>query len=87
MQLPGMATDPVRVSQDITYDPVSNTWGISERQWRWYEPTSEWRLEALYTNGTPLNNHDAAARWLELARQCANSVKVLAPPWTVEPFT
>lgn len=87
MQLPGMSTDPVRVSLDVTFDPVSNTFGISERQWRWYEPTTEWRLEALYTNGTPLSHHDAAARFLELARNCANAVKVLAPPFTDEPFT
>lgn len=86
MQLPGMATEPIRVSIDLTYDPSRNDWSISERQWRFYSPTAEWRIEALYTSGTPLSNHTAAARFLELARNVARSTQTLAHPWSEEPF-
>lgn len=86
MQLPGMSTDPIRVSLDVTFDPERNEWSLSERQWRWYSPTAEWRLEAMYTSGSPMTAPTAASRFLALARACSHAVQIGAPPFGEEPF-
>lgn len=53
MQLPGMSTEPVRVSIEVTWWPHDGTWGISRRGWR-RDPTGLWSLEEMATSGTPL---------------------------------
>lgn len=86
MQLPNMVTERVRVQLDVTYDPVSDDWSICERQWRYDSPYSDWRLEEMYTSGTPLSNREAATRLLALARSLCATVQQLAPPFGTEPF-
>jgi len=59
MQLPGMSTDPVRLSLDVTWDPVADECGFSRRIWTRPHRSSEWQLEDMATSGTPV-------RWLAL---------------------
>lgn len=54
MQLPGMSTQPVRVSIEITWHPYDGTWSIARRAWRMH-PDHGWQLEEMATSGTPLN--------------------------------
>lgn len=61
MQLPGMSTEPVRVSLEVTWWPSSGDWGIARRGWR-RDHDSHWRLEEMATSGTPLNRSDLVAQ-------------------------
>lgn len=61
MQLPGMSTEPVRVSIEITWWPHDGTWGISRRGWR-RDSTSAWVLEEMSTSGTPLTLSEVCAK-------------------------
>lgn len=67
MQLPGMSTEPVRVSLEVTFWPSDNTWTISRRAWR-RDATDTWLLEEMATTGTPLRLSDALTR-LEQAHE------------------
>ncbi len=53
MQLPGMATEPVRVSLEVTWWPHDDSWGIARRGWR-RDESNQWQLEEMSTSGSPL---------------------------------
>jgi len=61
MQLPGMSTEPVRVSLEVTFWPHDNTWTISRRGWR-RDQASVWQLEEMSTSGTPLDRSELLSR-------------------------
>lgn len=63
MQLPGMATDLVRVSLDVTWDPVSDEFGFSRRIWTRPHRSSDWQLEDMATSGTPVVRGALRDRW------------------------
>jgi hypothetical protein len=54
MQLPGMSTQPVRVSIEVTWWPSSGEWSIARRGWR-RDERDQWQLEEMATSGSPLN--------------------------------
>lgn len=54
MQLPGMATDPVRITSDATWWPEDDTYGVSLRVWLQDRRTGQWVLQEMRTTGTPL---------------------------------
>lgn len=54
MQLPGMATEPVRVSTDATWWPSSDEYGTSLRIWLQDSRTGQWVLQEMRTTGTPI---------------------------------
>lgn len=54
MQLPGMATDPVRLSTDATWYPHDDTYGASLRIWIQDPRTGQWVLQEMRTTGTPI---------------------------------
>ncbi len=67
VQLPGMSTEPVRVTLEVTWWPHDNTWGIARRDWR-RDGDNGWQLEGMATNGTPLTANELINR-LQLACQ------------------
>ena len=67
MQLPGMSTDPVRVSLDVTWWPADDNFTYSHRLWARRYGESEWRMEGMVASGTPLTLLDLRERWPGLA--------------------
>lgn len=65
MQLPGMSTEPVRVSLEVTWWPAAGDWSLARRAWR-RDPDSDWRIEEVATSGTGLRRDELITR-LELA--------------------
>lgn len=63
MQLPGMCTDLVRVSLDVTWDPVPNEFGFSRRIWTRPHRSSDWQLEDVATSGSPILRGELPSRW------------------------
>lgn len=47
MQLPGFASEPVRVSLDITWWPTDDQFSHSARMWIRDDETGTWRMEAM----------------------------------------
>ena len=56
MQLPGMSTEPVRVSIEVTFWPHDDSWSLARRSWR-RSRDGDWRLEEMSTTGTALPRH------------------------------
>lgn len=61
MQFPGMSTEPVRVSLEVTWWPASGDWSIARRGWR-RDHDNSWRLEEMATSGTPLSLSEVVTR-------------------------
>ena len=61
MQLPGMSTEPVRVSIEVTWWPSQNDWSIARRGWR-RDATGSWNLEDMATSASPMTRHELVAR-------------------------
>lgn len=61
MQLPGMSTEPVRVSIEVTWWPHDDSWSISRRGWR-RDSASLWQLEEMATSATPLTRSELISR-------------------------
>ncbi len=67
MQLPGMHTDLVRLSLDVTWDPVAGEFAISRRLWTKPQHGNTWLLEDMATTGTPLALVTLRQRWPVIA--------------------
>lgn len=63
MQLPGMSTDAVRLSLDLTWWPDHDSFSVSRRLWTRRPTASEWRLEDMATTGSPIRLLDLPDRW------------------------
>lgn len=68
MQLPGMSTDPVRVSLDLTWWPVDGTFSMSRRLWVRPAYSDTWQLEDVATSGSPVTRETVEARWSDASR-------------------
>lgn len=68
MQLPGMCTDPVRLSMDVTWWPPEDDFSLSRRLWTRPEGSSTWQLEDMATTGSPIRLVTLPARWSEVNR-------------------
>lgn len=67
MQLPGLATDPVRLSLDLTWDPVDCSFSMSRRLWTRPARGHSWELEDMACSGTPIRAQALPARWAAAA--------------------
>lgn len=69
MQLPGMASELVRVSLDVTWDPVAGEFGFSRRIWTRHHRATDWQLEDMATSGTPISRVALPDRWAAASRE------------------
>lgn len=63
MQLPGMSTDPVRLSLDVTWWPPGDDFSMSRRLWTRPAPGDAWQLEDMATTGSPVTLVTLRDRW------------------------
>ena len=63
MQFPGMATDPVRMSLDVTWYPPSDDFQISSRLWSRPARGDIWQLESMATTGSSVRLCSLPDRW------------------------
>lgn len=63
MQLPGMSTDHVRLSIDVTWWPESGDFSMSRRLWTRPASSSDWRLEDMQTTASPVGLVTLPDRW------------------------
>lgn len=87
MQLPGMATDPVRTSIDLTWWPLDDTYGVSFRVWLQDLRTGQWVLQEMRTSGTPLRHAEVADRWRSAAHSASSFHEQLRAQHNFDPFT
>lgn len=87
MQLPGMATDPVRLSIDITWWPTDDTYGLSQRIWLQDDHTGQWVLQDMRTTGSPLRWHEVGDRWRAATSSAMTFHEDLRSTHNFDPFT
>jgi len=80
MQLPGMSTQPVRVSLEVTWHPHDDTWSLSRRAWR-QDAEHRWQLEEMQTSGTPLMRRMLLASLDELVSRLVTEIEESADPF------
>jgi hypothetical protein len=68
MQLPGMSTDPVRLSLDLTWWPPTDDFSMSRRLWTRPAPGDTWVLEDMATTGSPVRLVTLPGRWADASR-------------------
>lgn len=73
MQFPGMTTDPVRVTLEVTFDPSCGEWSLARREFR-RDAHYGWRLESMATNGTPLTRGQLSVRLEQAVRELHEAV-------------
>lgn len=65
MQFPGMSTDPVRLSLDVTWWPPEDDFSMSRRLWTRTRPGEHWHLEDMATTASPVRLLELPDRWRE----------------------
>ena len=68
MQLPGMSTDPVRLSLDVTWWPPADDFSMSRRLWTRPAASDAWVLEDMATTGSPVRLVELPGRWADSSR-------------------
>lgn len=68
MQLPGMSTDPVRLSIDLTWWPPADDFSMSRRLWTRPVPGDTWQLEDMATTASPVRLVELPDRWRDVSR-------------------
>lgn len=68
VQLPGMSSDPVRLSLDITWYPHDGTFSMSRRLWARPAYAPDWQLEDMATTGSPVTRETVEGRWSDAQR-------------------
>lgn len=63
MQLPGMSTDPVRLSIEVTWWPPVDDFSMSRRLWTRPTPGDSWQLEDMATTASPIRLVELPGRW------------------------
>lgn len=81
MQLPGMSTEPVRVSIEVTWWPHEDSWSISRRGWR-RGPSSLWELEQMECSGSPLTRSDLLEKLNDQYQRLASEVMETDDPFS-----
>lgn len=69
MQLPGMTTEPLRLTVDITWWAPDDDFSCSRRLWSRSRDGSTWQLEDMATTGSPIRLLALPGRWAEIAEQ------------------
>lgn len=69
MQLPGMSTDPVRLSLDVTWWPPADDFSMSRRLWTRPAHSDTWVLEDMATTGSPVRLVELPGRWADSSRR------------------
>ena len=87
MQLPGMATDPVRLSLDATWWPTDDTYGVSRRIWLQSAATGQWVMQDMRTTGTPLRHAELPERFRAAAGGVLDYFEQLRSLHDFDPFT
>lgn len=85
MQLPGMSTDAVRLSLDVTWDPLDGTFSMSRRLWTRDPSSSTWQLEDMACSGTPIPWEHLRDRWAGAADESFDWLNSLVEVHT-DPF-
>lgn len=68
MQFPGMHTDPVRLSLDLTWWPPEDDFSMSRQLWTRPTPGDSWQLEDMATTASPIRLVTLPERWSEASR-------------------
>lgn len=68
MQFPGMRSDPVRLSVDLTWWPPSDDFSMSRRLWTRPAPGDSWQLEDMATTASPIRLVELPDRWRDATR-------------------
>ncbi len=68
MQLPGMSTDPVRLSLELTWWPPADDFSMSRRLWTRPAPGDTWQLEDMATTASPIPLVTLQGRWGDASR-------------------
>lgn len=63
MQLPGMSSDPVRLSVDLTWYPPADDFAMSRRLWTRPASGDTWQLEDMATTASPVRLVELPNRW------------------------
>lgn len=88
MQLPGFASEPVRVSLELTWHPVDDLFSCSARIWVKSDETGTWTMEYMEA-GPSVYRHNVgdavttwAARWsVFLEDLAATNEDIRDRPW------
>lgn len=68
MQFPGMYTDPVRLSLELTWWPPADDFSMSRRLWTRPAPGDTWQLEDMATTASPVRLVELPGRWADASR-------------------
>lgn len=63
MQLPGMSTDPVRLTLDLTWWPPHDDFSMSRQLWTRPAHGDTWQLEDMATTASPVRLVELPHRW------------------------
>jgi hypothetical protein len=63
VQLPGMSTDPVRLSVDLTWWASDDDFSMSRRLWTRPASGNTWQLEDMATTASPIRLVTLPGRW------------------------
>lgn len=63
MQLPGLSTDPIRITVDVTWWPQDGSFSLSRKVTSRRGARDQWDLEELATSGSPIRPCDIEERW------------------------
>jgi len=85
MQLPGMSTDPVRLSLDLTWWPPTDDFSMSRRLWTRPAPGDTWVLEDMATTASPIRLVELPSRWRGVSTTALNYFTTLVES-QLEPF-
>lgn len=86
MQLPGMSTDPVRLSLEVTWWPPADDFSMSRRLWTRPASGSVWQLEDMATTASPIRLVELSGRWADASRVALGYFTQLVESQS-EPFT
>lgn len=85
MQFPGMSTDPVRLSLDVTWYPPTDDFAVSRRLWTRPSYSDTWLLEDMATTGSPVRLVTLPPRWASASAESLRLFLELVQP-QMEPF-
>lgn len=74
MQLPGMATDPVRVRLEVTWWPESGDFSLARTMWTRPDGSDTWQMEAMEVSGSPIRLEALPDRW---ATACEGTLRLV----------
>lgn len=85
MQFPGMSTDPVRLSVDLTWWPPTDDFSMSRRLWTRPQHGDTWVLEDMATTASPVRLVTLPDRWRDASQVSLRYFLDLVEP-RIDPF-